>query len=121
MENVELNYLTTIHQVVQQARFDLDDIATKERDDLDSLPLFTRSCSREPKNRLNAIDEAVRRLMQAEEMIELALSYRHSCQDARIQTELEEKSRQESTCAYRSLSGLLDDILSSSFPFNQLP
>lgn len=121
MENVELNHLTTIRQAVQNARFELDDIAAQEREDLDSLPLFTRSRCTEPVNRLIAIEEAVRRLMQAEEMLELALRYPHSSQDALIQTKLQAKSKPDTTSFHRSLSGLLDDILSSPFPFDQLP
>jgi hypothetical protein len=121
MENVELNHLTTIHQVVQKARFELDDIATQEREDLDSLPLFTRSRCTEPANRLIAIEEAVRRLMQAEEMLERALRYPHSSQDALIQTKLQAKLKPDTTSTRQNLSGLLDDTLSSLFPFDQLP
>lgn len=120
MENVELNHLTTHHQAIQNVRVELSNIAAQERDDLDSLPPFTRSCCTESESRLDAIDEAVRMLMQAEEMLELALSHRHSYEDARIQTELEAKSRQDTTSSYQSLSGLLEDILSSP-PFSRLP
>ena len=97
MENVDLNHLTRIHQVILDARHELDNIAAQEREELDSLSFFTRSCCMEPLRRLDAVDETVRMLAQAEEMIELALSYRHSYEDSRIKFELEASMKLDTT------------------------
>ena len=87
MDKKSIEHIATVHDKVGDMRVSLENIASEEQEAYDAAPQSLKAIISKVPQRVNAINDAVEKLREAEEALDVARSFEHSQHDMRLEAE----------------------------------